>query len=142
MSPLPHRQPKHLSLGSLEAEIIDILWRCTSATAQDIHQQILADPGRELAYASVMTVLHRLEKKGWLGCDRSERAFVWQPLVSKQDVQILRTHDYLQKFLASGSPDIVATFADSLDSTSIETLEAIAQRLKTARENQEGESCT
>ncbi|MEO0408622.1 MAG: BlaI/MecI/CopY family transcriptional regulator [Cyanobacteria bacterium P01_A01_bin.135] len=140
MSPLPHHQPKQLSLGSLEAEIIQILWRVTAATAQEIHQQILADPERELACSSVMTVLHRLEKKGWLSCDRSERAYVWRPLVSQHEVQVLKTHKYLQKFLASGNPDIVAAFADSLDSTSIEKLEAMAQRLKAAKE--QGDSCT
>ncbi|MGF1537969.1 MAG: BlaI/MecI/CopY family transcriptional regulator [Elainellaceae cyanobacterium] len=141
MSPLPHHQPKHLSLGSLEAEIIGILWALGSGTAQEIHRHILSDPARELTYASVMTVLGRLEKKEWLACDRQGRAFVWTPRVSQHEAQVLKTHDHLQKFLQVGNPDVVAAFADSLDSDSIEQLEAIAQRLKAAREDRE-EPCT
>ncbi len=141
MSPLPHYQPKQLSLGTLEAEIVEILWSLGSATAQQVHRHILSDPSRELAYGSVMTVLGRLEKKGWLACDREGRAFVWTPLVSQQAAQILETHNRLQTFLAVGNPDVVAAFADSLDTDSIEQLEAIAERLKAVRENR-GEPCT
>ncbi|MGF1514189.1 MAG: BlaI/MecI/CopY family transcriptional regulator [Elainellaceae cyanobacterium] len=141
MSPLPHHQPKQLSLGSLEAEIVGILWTLGPATAQDIHRHILSDPARELTYASVMTVLGRLEKKEWLACDRRGRAFVWTPRLSRHDVHLLRTHEHLKKFLTVGSPDVVAAFADSLDTASIEQLEAIAQRLKAVREDRE-EPCT
>lgn len=142
MSPLPPHQPKHLSLGSLEAEIIEILWTFGSATATQIHQQILSDPTRELAYGSVMTVLRRLEHKEWLTCDRRGRSLVWTPLISKTEARILKTHEQLQKFLEIGNPDVVAAFADSLDAASLEQIEAIAQRLKTIRESQEGDSCT
>lgn len=137
MSPLPDHRPKQISLGSLEAEILDILWSLGTATAKDIHDRLLADPNRELAYASVMTVLGRLTQKGWLSCDRSERSFRWQPLVSRQEANMLRAHSHLQQFLAVGNPDVVAAFADSLDRASVEQIEAIAQRLKAARQARE-----
>jgi predicted transcriptional regulator len=43
----------------------------------------------------------------------------------------------LQQFLAIGNPDIVAAFADSLDRSSIEQIEAIAERLQAIRKAQE-----
>ncbi|MBE9179206.1 BlaI/MecI/CopY family transcriptional regulator [Oculatella sp. LEGE 06141] len=137
MSPLPDHRPKHLSLGPLEAEILSIIWELKSATAKDIHDRILADPNRELAYPSVMTVLRRLTDKGWLTCDRQDRAFVWHPLVSRAEAKILKAHNQLQQFLAVGNPDVVAAFADSLDGASVDQLEAIAQRLKAARKARE-----
>ncbi|MGJ3249275.1 MAG: BlaI/MecI/CopY family transcriptional regulator [Elainellaceae cyanobacterium] len=137
MAPLPNYRPKQLSLGPLEAEILSILWELKSATVKDIHDRILADPDRELAYTSVTTVLKRLTQKGWLTCDRSQRTFCWQPLVSKTDATLLQTHAQLQQFLKVGNPDVVAAFADSLDAASVEQLEAIARRLKAARDSRE-----
>jgi predicted transcriptional regulator len=137
MPALPPRRPKHLSLGPLEAEILEILWQLGSATVKDIHDRILADPDRELAYASVTTVLRRLSDKGWLVCDRQDRAYQWRPLVSRSEAQMLQAHDQLQRFLAVGNPDVVAAFADELDRASVEKLDAIAQRLKAARQARE-----
>jgi predicted transcriptional regulator len=137
MSPLPDPRPKQLSLGPLEAEILDILWALGSATVKDIHDRILADPDRELAYASVTTVLRRLTEKGWLACDKQDRAFRWRPLVSREAAKIFQAHDQLQRFLAVGNADVVAAFADDLDRASVEKLEAIAQRLKAVRQARE-----
>lgn len=137
MTSLPNYRPKQMSLGPLEAEILNIIWELGSATVKDVHERILADPDRELAYTSVTTVLRRLTEKGWLGCDRRERAFYWRPLVSRQEAQIIKAHEQLHRFLAVGNPDVVAAFADSLDSASVEQLEAIAQRIQAARQARE-----
>ncbi len=137
MPPLPEPRPRQLSLGPLETEILEILWQLGSATVKDIHDQILADPNRELAYASVTTVLRRLTQKGWLACDKDDRAFRWRPLVSSEETKILQAHDRLQRFLAISNPDVVAAFADALDGASADKLEAIAQRLKAARQARE-----
>lgn len=133
MTPLPNYRPKQLSLGPLEAEILNIIWKLGSATVKEVHEHILADPDRELAYTSVTTVLGRLTKKGWLACDKRERAFCWRPLVSRSEAQVLRAYDQLQQFLAVSNPDVVASFADSLDSASLEQIEAISQRLQAVR---------
>ncbi|MCU0571166.1 MAG: BlaI/MecI/CopY family transcriptional regulator [Oculatellaceae cyanobacterium Prado106] len=134
MPPLPDHTPKQLSLGPLESEILELLWKLGSATVKEIHDAILADPNRELAYASVTTVLQRLAQKGWLACDKQDRAFRWRPLMTQKEAQALQAHDQLQRFLAVGNPDIVAAFADSLDHASVDKLEAIAQRIKAARQ--------
>ncbi|MUL35582.1 BlaI/MecI/CopY family transcriptional regulator [Gloeocapsopsis dulcis] len=137
MSPLPDYSPKQLSLGPLEAEILNIIWELGSVTVKDVHDRILSDPNRELAYTSVTTVLRRLTDKGWLACDKKAKAFYWRPLVTKQQAQVIKAHDQLHRFLAVGNPDVVAAFADSLDQTSLEKLQAIAQRIQAARQARE-----
>lgn len=133
MTPIPDRRPKNLSLGPLETEILHIVWELDCCTVKDVHERILTDPDRELAYTSVTTVLRRLTQKGWLKCDRQGRAFTWKPLVSREEAQILQAHEQLNRFLAVGNPDVVAAFADSLDAASLEQIEAIAQRIQAAR---------
>lgn len=139
MTPLPDYRPKQLSLGPLETEILHIVWELGSVTVKDVHDRILANPDRELAYTSVTTVLRRLTEKGWLTCDKQERAFYWSALVTKEHAQMIEAHEKLHKFLAVGNPDVVAAFADSLDYASCEKLEAIAERIQTARRARENQ---
>ncbi len=134
MSPLPDYRPKQLSVGPLEAEILSIVWELGSASVKDVHDRILSDPNRELAYTSVTTVLRRLTEKGWLSCDKQGKAFYWQPLVTKQQADMIKAHDQLQRFLAVGNPDVVAAFADSLDEAASQQIEAIAQKIQAARQ--------
>lgn len=137
MASLPDFRPKQLSLGPLEFEILNLIWDLGSATVKQVHEQILTNPDRELAYTSVTTVLNRLTKKGWLACDKQNRSFVWRPLVSRAQANSLWAYDQLQQFLAVGNPDTVAAFADHLDQASVEQLEAIADKIRAARQARE-----
>jgi predicted transcriptional regulator len=135
MAPLPDYRPKQLSVGPLEAEILNIVWELGSAAVKDVHNRILSDPNRELAYTSVTTVLRRLTEKGWLACDKKGRAFFWRPLLTKQQAEMIRSHEQLQRFLAVGNPDVVAAFADSLDQAASEQIAAIAKKIQAARQD-------
>lgn len=139
MSYLPNYRPKQTSLGPLEAEILNIVWDFGSVTVKDVHEKILSDPDRELAYASVTTVLQRLTQKGWLNFHKKGRVFYWEALVSREQAQAIKAYEQLQKFLAISNPDVVASFADSLDSTSLEQLQAIANRLEKIRSQRQEE---
>lgn len=137
MAPLPDYRPKQLSLGPLEAEILQIVWQLSEVTVKDVHDRILADPSRELAYTSVTTVLRRLTEKGWLACNKNGRAFYWRPLLTQQQSEMIKAHEQLQRFLAVGNPDVVAAFADSLDEAASEKIQAIAKRIQAARQARE-----
>ncbi|MEO1004720.1 MAG: BlaI/MecI/CopY family transcriptional regulator [Cyanobacteria bacterium J06638_38] len=137
MASLPPHRPKKLSLGPLESEILGIVWNLKVATVKNVHEQILQDPERELAYTSVTTVLQRLTQKGWLRCSKRGRAFSWQPLISREQAQALNSYEKLNGFLAISNPDVVASFADSLDTASLKQIEAIASRLNSIRRQRE-----
>ena len=132
MSVSTHR-PNTLSLGPLETEIVEILWLLGPTSATAVHQHILQDIDRELTYSSVSTVLKRLVKKGWVVCDRSQKIQIWQTRLSQQQAEILTAQEQLHRFLAVGSPEIVAAFADTLDDDSLAQMDAIAQKIKAAR---------
>ncbi|MDC0832748.1 CopY family transcriptional regulator [Leptolyngbya valderiana BDU 20041] len=140
MVPLPDRRPKQLSLGPLEAEVLETLYALGSATVKEVRDRLLSDPDRELAYASVTTVLRRLTKKGWLECDKRDRAFRWTPVLSRDEAQMLQSHDRLQRFLDISNPDVVAAFADSLDGDSLDRLEAITERVRAMRQGREADA--
>ncbi len=133
MTQFPHYRPKQLSLGPLEAEILNIIWDLKIVTVKDVHQRILEDPDRELAYTSVTTVLKRLTDKGWLACEKSSKVHLWTTRLSREQANAIYSYDQLHQFLDVSNPDLVAAFADDLDQTSLDKLDAIAQRLRDLR---------
>lgn len=68
-------------LGELERSIMDILWAESNAlTAREVGR-LIAD--RDLAPTTVMTVLDRLTRKGFLERTRDGRAWRYQPAESR-----------------------------------------------------------
>lgn len=49
-------------LGSLESEVIRVVWDNGEATVQQVKD--ILEPNRRLAYTTVMTVMSRLAEKG------------------------------------------------------------------------------
>ncbi len=71
------------SLGELERAIMDVLWRASSAcTAKDV-QDALAT--RDLATTTVLTVLGRLERKGFVVRQRVGRAHQYCATATRED---------------------------------------------------------
>jgi len=139
MSPLPDYRPKQLSLGPLETEILNIIWELGCVSVKEVHERILADPDRELAYTSVTTILNRLTNKGWLTTYKKGRVFYWKPLISLEEARAIKSYEQLHQFLAVSNPDVVASFADSLDAVSLEKIDAIAARLEKIRQQRREE---
>ena len=69
-------------VGSLEAEVLAILWqRDTAATPAQVLELVSTD----LAYTTVMTILHRLWQKGLVGRERMGRAYAYHPLLTEAE---------------------------------------------------------
>lgn len=139
----PDDVPSQLSLGPLEQEILGILWDQQQVSVREVQEIILQDPYRELTAASITTVLQRLAKKGWVSRSKQGGVFLWRSLITRDRAQALQAEERLQKFLAIGSnPEVVAAFADRLDSASFAQLERLTAQIKAARQAREGKSCT
>jgi BlaI family penicillinase repressor len=69
-------------LGQLEREILTIVWRLGTATADRVREEL----GKPLKDSTVRTVLRRLEEKGYLGHTVEDRTFLYRPAESPQRV--------------------------------------------------------
>ncbi|HKD58811.1 MAG TPA: BlaI/MecI/CopY family transcriptional regulator [Terracidiphilus sp.] len=69
-------------LGDLEREILSIVWRLGSVTAERVREELY----RPLKDSTVRTVLRRLEEKGYLAHSVEERTFIYRPAESRQRV--------------------------------------------------------
>src|SRR6516225_374529 len=77
-------QPLHdpAELGELEREILSIIWRLGSVTAEQVREEL----DRPLKDSTVRTVLRRLEEKGYLAHSVENRTFLYRPAQSRQRV--------------------------------------------------------
>lgn len=75
------------ALGELERSVMDRLWSTpTGLTAYDLVDLLPADPGgKRLAPTTVLTVLSRLEKKGFVTRERSTRPHRYTAVASRAD---------------------------------------------------------
>lgn len=85
-------------LGEREREVLEVLWTVGSATVQQVANGLKT----ALAYTTVMTTLDRLYKKGLLQRKKHDRAFVYRPTLSKNDLERGRASEMVHR-LFSGS---------------------------------------
>jgi len=69
-------------LGELERDILSIVWRLGTATAEQAREEL----GRPLKDSTVRTVLRRLEEKGYLEHAVEQRTYLYRPAESRQRV--------------------------------------------------------
>jgi predicted transcriptional regulator len=84
------------ALGSLESEVMDIVWHRGESSVNDVSSNLK----RPLAYTTVMTTLDRLFKKGILDRRKSERAFIYSARFSRREWDRKQTGDFVAEFLA------------------------------------------
>ncbi len=88
-----------------ELDVLKVLWERGQATVREALETLRA-AGRQWSYATVATLLDRLETKGLVESDRSELAFVYRPTISSQEVQQRRVNSLVDK-LYQGEPGLL-----------------------------------
>ena len=89
------------ALSPAETEILRLLWQLQTGTVQDVCDKL--PRGRRIAYATVQTLLRRLEAKGYLTHEAKGKAHVFQPAVKREDVIKRTVGDFVQR-LFGGDP--------------------------------------
>lgn len=65
-----------------ELEVLKVLWERDRATVRELHLE-LGERGRSWAYTTVLTLLQRLESKGYVASEKEGIALVFRPAVSR-----------------------------------------------------------
>jgi len=120
--------PRLTPLSETELEVLRALWDRGAGTVREINE-LLAERGRRWAYTTVLTLLARLEGKGYVASDKSGVAHVFRPLVTREKLLSQRL-DTLAAELCEGTatplvhalvqgrrftPDEIARFRQLLD---------------------------
>src|SRR5437660_10032204 len=88
-----------------ELGVLKVRWDRGQGTVREILETLRA-AGRQWSYATVATLLDRLETKGMVTSDRSDLAFVYRPAVTEQAVREKRLGNLVDK-LYQGEPGLL-----------------------------------
>ena|SRR5579864_8314329 len=99
---MPRRRA--LTLTDHELRLMNVLWQRKSATVSEV-VDALEPPN--LAYTTVLSTMRTLEEKGYVSHEKSGRAFVYQPLLKRDDAASSLLDALLDRFFAN-SPGVLA----------------------------------
>jgi predicted transcriptional regulator len=137
-----YRQAKNNSsglekfLGELQLAIMEIVWERQPIKVADV-LTILNEAGRNLAYTTVMTVMSRLDEKGWLLSEKHGRAFVYRATYLREEAQAVAVAEVIRSLLQDFGDLAVAQFVKELDDIDSEQLSRLAEMAREREENNE-----
>lgn len=124
------------ALGRLERRVLESLWACGGGvTVRELQERL----DGSLAYTTLMTTMDRLFKKGLLGRRRKGRAFLYQPLVSPDELRRDVAADLIGSLLGPGpeaARPVMSTFIDAVeerDAALLDELEALVRERRRDR---------
>jgi predicted transcriptional regulator len=110
--------------GELEAAVMDRMWSYgRPANVREVLEDL--QQTRTIAYTTVMTVMDNLHKKGWLRRQRQGRAYLYEPVASREGY----TAKLMREALAT-SNNQAAALVHFLSDLSPEEAEALQAALK------------
>lgn len=127
--------PKQKSLPPLspsETEILRLLWQLQSGTVQAVCEALPSE--RTIGYATVQTLLRRLEKKGYITHTVEGKAHVFLPAVQKQRVIGTAVTSFLDK-LFGGDPMPLIQYLAENNEISPEDIEKLRNIIDAAESN-------
>ncbi|MGB8098868.1 MAG: BlaI/MecI/CopY family transcriptional regulator [Terracidiphilus sp.] len=124
-----------VELGQLERDILSIVWRLGSVTAEQVREELR----RPLKDSTIRTVLRRLEEKGYLAHELENRTFIYSPAESRQRVAG-RAVKRIVDWFCDGS--VEALLVGMVDSKVLgrEELRRLAERIALAQKPQKKEA--
>ena len=119
---------KTVPLSPSETEILRIVWELETATVQDVCDKLPEE--RAIAYATVQTLLRRLEGKGYIKHKTKGKAHVFYPIAKQQEVINSAVTSFVNKLFGGDAVPLVHYLAKSgkLSKDDIDKLKKLIDR--------------
>ncbi len=115
-------------LSPAETEILSLVWKLKEATVGQICDVL--PPARNIAYKTVLTLLGRLEKKGYLRHKRRGKAHVFFAAAKQGDVVKRTVLDFVDRLFGGDARPLMQFLAEDghVESEDIEKLREIIEK--------------
>ena len=99
-------------LGSLERQIMAVVWELGEATVTEVHERLET----QNSYETIKTVMARLagEDKALLAREMEKRAYIYRPTVSREELEAQVSRRMLDSLLTGFGSTALSQFADIL----------------------------
>ena len=119
------------ALSPAETEILRFVWQLEPATVQGICDALPKD--RSIAYATVQTLLRRLEKKGYVRHEVQGKAHLFSAAVKREQVIKRTVGDFVERLFGGDPLPLMLHLADQSD-LKAEDLEELKKLIEGQRE--------
>jgi predicted transcriptional regulator len=129
----PHNHGLTKLFGSLEADIITLIWERREVSARDVFEA-LRDQGQRLSYGAVKTVLDRLVKKQVLErtMPGDHNQYTYRALLDREEFTRSAVREIIGSLLASFGEPVYAQFLDQLQEADPDQLERLTRMIDEA----------
>lgn len=116
------------ALSPSETEILRLVWQLDKATVQEVCDNLPA--GRKIAYATVQTLLRRLEKKGYLKHRVRGKAHIFFASARRERVIKRSVGDFLDRLFGGDPIPLMQYLAEhgDVDAEDIEKLKQLVDK--------------
>lgn len=97
-------------LGDLQKAVMEIVWTLGEASVNQVREKL--GRRRKLAYTTVLSVMQKLDKSGWLTHREEGRAYVYRPTKSREEAGRSSLRQFINR-VCGGDP--IAMFQHLLD---------------------------
>jgi predicted transcriptional regulator len=131
---MPGAKTPRKPLSELEHLVMDVIWKRTSATAEDIREALAArHPVKD---STARTILTRLEEKGYLAHRVEGRTNIYRGLTAPQNVAVRAVRQIIDRFCGGSIEQLLVGMVDDqvLDEQELQRLAKKIARLKGSKE--------
>ena len=101
------------SISDTELDVLKVLWEQPGGTVREI-QASLRPLGRQWAYTTVQTLLHRLEEKKYVACDRVGAAHTFRAVLSRDQLLQRRLTDLSDQLCEGAASPLVLALVEGV----------------------------
>ena len=101
------------ALSRAETEILRLIWQLKGGTVQDVCDRL--PKRRRIAYATVQTLLRRLEAKGYIAHSTQGKAYVYRSAVRPERVVRTTVKDFVDRLFGGDPVPLMLHLADQTD---------------------------
>ncbi len=101
------------SISETELDVLKVLWDQPGRTVREV-QAALRPLGRQWAYTTVQTLLHRLEEKHYVVCERNGPAHTFRPALSREQLLQQRLSDLSDQLCEGAASPLVLALVEGV----------------------------
>jgi predicted transcriptional regulator len=130
--------PSRPPVSDAEREILRVLWEQGPATVREVQERLAADWQR----STVITLLQRLEAKGYVDSDKSGHAFIFRAIVSRDDLVHQKMRELADELCGGRAAPLLLSFAQrqKFSAEEVAELRKLIDDLSTKSEKRSGRS--
>ncbi len=121
-------------LGALQKSVMEAVWDLGEATVQQVRDRLGREPLP--AYTTILSVMQKLEKAGWLSHSAEGRSYLYRPVRSREEAGASSLRTFVERVFR-GDPLLLFQHLLEDEDLSDEDLKALKTMIDRRRKNKD-----